>query len=197
LSGDDLEVVCALLERHHEYEQKVGAGIQRIFVKCPPPTYGSNIKPMRCFYIERVDSTEVAFSYKKCLEGEGSGIERREKLVEKRRQSAYRTAVDDQVIAFKQQHQHEGCANGCTRQKDLHVDHILPFADLVLQYEQQDPEPPPSQFEEDHTYHKKRFRIEDEEFTQRWREFHKQHAKLRILCSQCNLRRKRGSRVRD
>lgn len=192
LSGEALEVVLALLERHPDYDEKVGLGIQRIFVRQAPSTYGLNIKPKRCFYIKRVDGTEVEFSYKKCLHGGGSD-QRHERLIEERRQSAYRSAVDGQVIAFKQQ-QHQGCAAcGCIGQTDFHVDHVTQFADLVRQFEQHEPELP-SQFDEDPVYHKKQFRVEDEKYEERWQQFHDQHAELRILCSQCNLRRKRGSR---
>jgi hypothetical protein len=51
-----------LLERHHEYRQKLGAGIDHFITENAP--YGT-----RGFRIIRIDQTSTDFSYLKCIDG--------------------------------------------------------------------------------------------------------------------------------
>jgi hypothetical protein len=51
-----------LLSRHPYCEEKIGAGIQSIWSQ--PNEYWEN---NRCFYLTRVDGTEIDFSFVKCL----------------------------------------------------------------------------------------------------------------------------------
>lgn len=61
--GTDKEDLKALLKRHHEYDEKVGCGIDHFVVDMDPQ--GS---PTRCFNIVRTDGSRIDFSYKHCLE---------------------------------------------------------------------------------------------------------------------------------
>lgn len=194
IGGEDLEVILSLLEHHPNYEEKVGSGIKRIFVEQKSSTYGTNVKPWRCFYIERFDASVVDFSYDNCLKNYPQGLNNSSAtLSDENRQQAYRIAVDDQIIAFKQQHQDRGCAE-CGSRVALQVDHFISFVDLLHKFEANESELP-TQFDDDE-FHRKRFRQEDADFANRWQEFHKQSAQLRILCGECNRRRKGRKRYR-
>lgn len=181
LKGEDLEVVLALLESHPNYDDKVGFGVKSVYVK------GS--KSNHCFYLKYIDGSEDGhFSYEKCLYGS------REKLVSQRRQKAYRMAVQSQIDEYKRQHRNEKCAEcGCSAQGNYHVDHFDPqFARLILDFERRHSHLP-TEFDEG-LGNTKIFRegdSEDAKFAQEWRDYHRRNAKLRILCANCNFRRKR------
>jgi hypothetical protein len=63
VSGSDTNDLHALLERHDEKSEKVGVGISYFKVDSAPDPYGG-----KCFWIVRVDGTEIDFSYPHCLE---------------------------------------------------------------------------------------------------------------------------------
>ena len=66
VSEADAAELKALLERHDDKDEKVGAGIEGFEVNTPPedaPPFST-----RCFWLVRTDGTMVDFSYKHCLE---------------------------------------------------------------------------------------------------------------------------------
>lgn len=62
VSDNDAVHLAALLERHSEYEEKVGIGIDHFEVM--HAEYGT-----RCFRIVRADGTGVDFSFHHCITG--------------------------------------------------------------------------------------------------------------------------------
>lgn len=60
VSDDDALDLSALVERHDEYPQKVGVGVDHFEVMTTE--HGTN-----CFRIVRVDGTETDFSYRHCI----------------------------------------------------------------------------------------------------------------------------------
>lgn len=61
ISGDDLLDVSALLAAHPDAAEKAGVGIAHFFVHDSPD------HPTRCFWVQRVDGSCIAFSYKTAL----------------------------------------------------------------------------------------------------------------------------------
>lgn len=57
--GADLE---ALLERHDDYDEKAGAGVDHFIVAAAPQPHSGN-----CFWVRRKDATRMDFSYIHCL----------------------------------------------------------------------------------------------------------------------------------
>jgi hypothetical protein len=60
ISGVDEEFLKAAIERHPDCLEKVGVGIKHFFV-------GRGDFGTRCFWIRRVDGTQVRFSFKSCV----------------------------------------------------------------------------------------------------------------------------------
>jgi hypothetical protein len=178
LTGEDKEVILALLERHPKYEQKFGKGISEIFVK--------GLEKSRCFWLKYKDgSAPQDFSYKNCLYDDID-------FVYKLRQKAYRTAVQAQIEAYKSQHQHDRCAECNCVSHEIHVDHEKPqFLELTRQFEKKQSDPP-TEFAQGLYISQKVFKPEDAKFEQSWQEYHQLHASLRILCAKCNLTREKS-----
>lgn len=168
-----------LLELHPEAEQKFGSGLQSFSVRrCD---YGT-----RGFVIHRTDGTSTDFSFITCLRG---ADERRDRL------NALRHAVDEQVYAFKRA-AFEGksvvpCAirGTLTSFLDAHVDHVPPttFRSLVDRWllssgfkleTLEISQPRDNQVSTE---------LVNEQQLQSWREYHRQNARLRVVCSEANL----------
>lgn len=62
VNDEDALHLTALLRRHDEEAEKVGAGIDHISVG-PAPDYINQ----RCFWITRTDGSRIDFSYQHCL----------------------------------------------------------------------------------------------------------------------------------
>ena len=64
LEGDAFDDVCGLIMRHPSKDEKIGSGIDAIYVRQNPmfPT-------QRSFWIRRTDGTETDFSYLRCIDG--------------------------------------------------------------------------------------------------------------------------------
>ena len=66
VSPEDAADLVALLERHDERDEKVGAGIAGFEVNTPPddvPQFST-----RCFWLIRPNGEKIDISYKHCLE---------------------------------------------------------------------------------------------------------------------------------
>ena len=63
LEGDAFRDVAALLQYHENAEQKIGSGIESLYV-APAPEHGT-----RCFQILRSDGTPDHFGYRKAIQG--------------------------------------------------------------------------------------------------------------------------------
>lgn len=111
--------------------------------------------------------------------------------------SAMRQCVRRQICSFRRSHQTRCCALCDTTDSSVvyHVDHQEPtFAALVSNFlgERQNvagcPDPSAMQYGRNG---RRRFPTNCHAFARRWRNFHRKHAVLRILCRDCNLRRPR------
>jgi len=179
LNGKDFEIVRALLDRHPRAEEKIGCGVKAIIVKKTENQRGVNISNCRCFYVQRLDGSFIDFSYDVCINPERDNPDYN-------RIKAYRSAVDKQILKFKESN-NLICAL-CGSSRDPEADHIVPFVTLVNQFEETVTSVP-MEFSDDPVYHFCVFRKEDKDFAAKWKRYHKKHAQLRILCKRCNCSR--------
>ncbi|MGO9483515.1 MAG: DCL family protein [Rhodomicrobium sp.] len=61
VSEEDERDLAALLKRHTEYEEKIGAGVRHFEVTL------AEGYTAQCFKVVRVDGSSVEFSYKHCI----------------------------------------------------------------------------------------------------------------------------------
>lgn len=117
---------------------------------------------------------------------------------------ALRAEIRDQILEFKEQHAHEGCAN-CGELNNLEVDHEDDFADLVKIYRYGThigvPLGPggtwvPNQYDDDPETHQPRFTKQDAAIGEGFQKFHREHAKLQLLCADCHKKKTAKSRIR-
>lgn len=60
IAGLDEEFLKAAINRHPDFLEKTGVGIEHFFV-------GRGDFGTRCFWIRRIDGTQVRFSFKSCV----------------------------------------------------------------------------------------------------------------------------------
>ncbi len=117
-----VRAVTDLLQCHVDREQKIGAGIKRLFVDEAPD------HPSLCFWVERTDGISTDFGVPSCLEG----------IAVLNRQS-FRQVVRPVIDKFRQQRL--GNKGSPTFVSDFsgktfpvseaHVDHEIPFDDIL------------------------------------------------------------------
>ena len=177
LDATDKAFILGLLELHPSKEIKVGCGIASISIMNPQA-----FTNCRCFKLTRSDGSWTDFSFRKCLE----------KISPARyAKAAARHEVREQTEYFKAHAFTGRCAitNEPITLSDAHVDHVPPatfdvlFADFLSS---------------------RRIRIEavatagvgdcqigrifvDRELAAAWCEYHRKHAKLRIVSAHANL----------
>lgn len=180
LVGAELELIAALLGLHHEAKEKIGPGVAKIEVR--QIEYGS-----RGFWVTRTDGSAVDFSYRTALNGAGS---HRSQCLQ-----AMRFAVAQQIKDFRRAAFAENPDQVCpltgiplTNDPTTHVDHIVEFSTIadvfattvggwhILPIGSSVTHPGPAL---------------GEPWVDLWREFHAEHAQLRIIHSSANLMRVR------
>lgn len=67
VTGEDHDVLMALLERHPEAERKIGIGVKRLYKD-------KTDMPTSCFWIERVDGSKTDFSYRSAISAKGKSL---------------------------------------------------------------------------------------------------------------------------
>jgi Protein of unknown function (DUF3223) len=183
-----------LLERHHEYKQKLGAGIDYFITE--NAVYGT-----RGFRIIRIDKSSTDFSYLKCIDGkaptplsEALRAMRAEVagdiLQKKRDWFGDHAAADGTVLC--------AISNMPISLDEAHADHAPPrsFGTLAIAFlEARGIDPAalvtPST---DNQYEP---RIKDPELAEAWRAYHHQLAVIRVVAKSANLARAHQGRVRE
>jgi hypothetical protein len=127
------------------------------------------------------DLSETDISWKIAVSG-------RLKSYKKVLMSAMRSSIDNQIYVFRASNEKKCVLCGNTEK--LHVDHIIHFDEIALNYIESKNRIIPNSFGEtnDGTY-RKCFLEQDSDFKNEWVNYHYKHATLRILCQTCNLKR--------
>lgn len=179
LDGDDAAVMGDLLLRHPRADEKMGVGVAAIWIRRNSGGFGNG------FFIERTDGIFVDFSYKQCIRPQTNASKAK---------FAFRRAIDQQVIAVKKEVFDAAPFLLCPITgepmvwESAHVDHEPPrtFAALLAEYcalrgvdldtlELYEPRSGigkvlPPMIEQD------------------WATWHKEHARLRVISAEANLK---------
>lgn len=103
--------------------------------------------------------------------------------------SALRVAIHDQILEFRRNCPLvQCCFCKSTDASEYHVDHINHFEEILAKFLLYNILKLPSNFK-DSSLNLKTFLPSDLDFENSWKMFHKKEARLRLLCSSCNLRR--------
>jgi hypothetical protein len=172
-----------LLLRHPKAEQKIGCGIDLFKVD------RDSQHPTKCFWIVRLDETATEFSTRKCIAEEAPLTQF---------SSACRTAIIDQILAFKKQNfdnrwSSVSCelTNTSVTYESCHVDHEPPFREIVDRFIREEGLDPASIEITAGGDGSTCDRFVDSEMTSRFAAFHLKNARLRIVAEKENLRRRR------
>lgn len=160
-----------LFKRHPKYPEKIDG-------MCDVSITYNKIGKGLCLNIIKQDGTIDDISWKMC-------VSEKEKDNFK---SALRVAIHDQISLFRENNENKCALCFTTKNVEYHVDHEIHFEELVHNFLKTCKLNKPTQFQnaEDN---RKKFKTEDKDYEDEWNIYHKQHAKLRILCKSCNLKR--------
>jgi len=181
----DSQALRSLLERHPEAQQKIGCGV-RHFLKAPTDEGTS------CFWIERDDGTKTDFSYISCANARGPSLY--QQFAE-----ACRQAVKSELEAAKKKHFGEHAnSDGKVRCEvtgelvttyESHLDHKKPFTFqvIVISFITANNLTITAEMLSRPTDAQYVATLIDEDIQNRFREYHRKTANLRIIKIQNNL----------
>lgn len=184
LSDTDFNDILDLLTRHPEHEMKIGSGVSHIKV-VQNPEY-----PSRCFWIFRNDGTNTDFSYITCVNGKS-------KTVNQEFTEACRVSVVDQILEYKNEYFASSGDGFCEETgvpvtwKNSHVDHIIPFAQIVSDFLDFTGIVPSSEMLSESTDSQCSVRFVCEKTESEWKSYHQIFARLRVVSVDFNLTRNR------
>lgn len=183
LTGEPYAFVMSALLRHPKSDEKIGAGVKRLFIDQDPVYKG------RCFNVERIDGSVTDFSFFKCIQTERDP--HRNQMI-----GAMRFAVSDQTRGFKLaaygSKTYARCAiTGLNMQiDDCHVDHEPPLTFDTLAF----------LFLKEEGLKVAQVKVksggtqaffEDSNLEAKWRAFHRRRAVLRVVLDHANLGQKK------
>jgi len=187
----DHALLLELIDRHPERTEKLGVGITHFHVQLNqtnPKTVAG--KPVVEVIIERVDGSRIDVSWKTCVRGVAASP--RQNLI-----SAMRQAVKDDINHFKQMRFRENSiCEICDGQMpddfmSIHVDHAPMFIEIADHFLVSRSDTPVV-FADCPTTHAAVFCDEDATFARTWRQYHNEHARLRLAHRLCNEKRPRS-----
>ena len=142
-----------------------------------------NINALKIIIIN-TDTSEIDISWKCAITGKPKG--NKHELM-----SAMRSSVDEQIFQFRKNNE-EKCGL-CTNTDKLHVDHIIHFDEIVLNFinmmENKNINIPNTFGDTNDDTHRRCFLEIDDNFKNEWVNYHYKNASLRMLCQNCNLTR--------
>ena len=107
---------------------------------------------------------------------------------------AMRMAVVDQIIEYKKEIGKNGkCVICGIETTKYEADHIIPFKVIKNKFLETENHIPTEFYKDTNHTCVLIFRKEDEAFSKRWQEYHKNESKYQVLCSLCN--QKKGSKL--
>jgi hypothetical protein len=189
LSTEDQIFVHSLLLRHPRADLKIDTGVKSISVWSPPPW-----RRNKGFLVHRIDGTSTDFSYLECLSPSSHWI---------KVQRAFRAVIADQVTEFKRRSFGGRDLMACEITGEMltadtcHIDHdpeFLVLIDNFLRVESMDISRIVLTREYDH---KTVEEFHDKAIGQRFADFHRQYARLRVISRRANLSRPRPHLLRD
>lgn len=210
LTGYEALFAEDLLDYHVKGEQRKSKGIVKYMVRFPHAGNGF------CFAVEYKNGEVEDFSYKKCKATLHKNPEKHLAAYKnKERQAAYRDAVRKQTNKYYDDSEDYVCSC-CGAEESrveiqgefflidvsskMHVDHVIPFVQLINDFEQsfEFKEYPKVLRREGNHQDVDYFSTsspEDKSFVEAWQDYHRQNARLQLLCNSCNS--SKGSKRKD
>ena len=173
---EDFKFIMALVKRHHNTSGKIGTGVKAFRIT----TNRSNTPHLD---IIRLDDSVIDISWVGCCKIN------KKRPIRVHLNRAMRNAVEEQIFKFKKEyktkHGNYKCGLCKTTDAQFQVDHEKPiFNDLFKQFVVKNPDHP-TQFDQK-IMGMNVFRNEDKEYDDKWKKYHQDNAKLRLLCAECN-----------
>lgn len=137
-------------------------------------------------YIIKKDGIIEDVSWRICASG-------KHKKMKQEFVSALRYTIENQIYDFKKISDLTICSLcGLSTNNTPHIDHIIHFDKIVEDFQKYIKKEAPINFDNapDNT-NRRMFKEEDKEYEQEWNNYHKNNAKLRVLCKRCNLTREK------
>jgi len=170
--NEDFNDFMELFKYHPQYEIKLKNVVDLCIV--------SNKRNKKCFEINliRKNGEIEDISYLNCINIKKNNFNLN---------SALRYTIEPQIKYFRKCNENK--CEFCGSTNDIHIDHIIMFKNLVEDFLKTTNHSIPCDFD-DNEYNGCKFKLKDKEIQDEWFYYHKQNAKLRCLCSKCNLTRK-------
>lgn len=181
---DDVAVdfLHALISRHPEAETKIGCGVSSFYVD------HDGFKG-KCFHLLRTDGTRTDFSFRSCIKPPTA----REEALSALRSEVCAQTQKVKADAFAAGVVHCAVTGGVLTWESAHVDHVVPFEQLVVAFLKSEQlvveslKVRPTEDGATSTW------LVDRGVAARWSEYHREHAVLRITSAEWNLRRPRST----
>ena len=171
-SISDYNFLINLFRRHPKYPEKIYDICDISIVRNKVNSNGLELN------IVKSNGTVDDISWKNCISGS-----EKDKF-----KGALRVCIDEQIRSFR-----STCNNECAICKTLgaeeyHVDHENHFEEILYEFLQTTRRHKPTIFQNTND-NRKSFTSDDKEYEDEWKLFHKNKARLRLLCRSCNLKR--------
>jgi hypothetical protein len=186
LTDEDFDDIFNLLKNHPRAGEKVGCGVSELYI-------GSDVYAGKCFHIKRTDGSIENFSYDKAVKGDPKPFTIFSK--------ACRKAVESDMISVKESAFDGRDTIKCQetgiyiKMEEAHVDHRQPntFSVIIDRFiEVNSIDIVNIQYDSIGQYGRQ---FIDDELANKFREYHKNKATLRIVTKDLNLRRSHMARV--
>ena len=168
----DYDELMELFKKHPDYPSKLEGVIDMKIMR--------NKRNPKCyeFNLIRQNGLIEDISYRCCINTRNSNHDFL---------NAMRNCINPQIQDFKRLSKKE--CEFCKDTNNIHIDHIYMFKNLVSDFITiQDKKNIPTKFD-DNIDNMAIFKKEDIDFSNEWYSYHYVHARLRCLCSKCNLSR--------
>jgi hypothetical protein len=169
-----------LMQRHPDYNEKTKTMKDMKIIKNKMNKKALEIRVIKS------DGTEEDISWRIATDG-------KRKSNGQDLSAALRASIRFQVWEFKQKNNNNVCEICQLITDDIHADHIIQFDKLMIDFLKickKNSIKIPEKFSQlNDGSNQTCFLTKDVSFESNWYDYHLEHAKLRILCSQCNLRR--------
>ena len=132
INANDFRFMLDVLRRHPDAADKIGRGVSRMWIERDTERGSKN----RHFVVERIDLSNENFGWTKCLKG----VVARASLPSQRFKDAARRAVECSVMAFRENFFAETVNPVCPvmdtplSPANCDVHHVYPFDDLLADY---------------------------------------------------------------
>lgn len=180
LSAKDQNWIGQVLKHHYQYKAKVGCGLKHIEIR----TNYDDYKPTRGFWIVSTDETAIDISWIVAMQPNGRPTPQHDVSY------SARFEIKGQIDEYHKNGLCEQCPlcnQEMIRKLNLHVDHEIPFKQLLVDF----------LYSKGFTYEQVQIqdlglnsRFADRELATEWQLYHQASATLRLTHDKCNLSRK-------